>query len=95
MVVPSKWKEPFGLVALEGMACGCKLVVSKHGGLVEAVGNLSQIFENGSEKSLSTAILESLNTPMFLKEKIEKHLKEHTQSYIAHRYISLFKNYVK
>ncbi|WP_017260226.1 glycosyltransferase family 4 protein [Pedobacter arcticus] len=95
MVVPSKWKEPFGLVALEGMACGCRLVVSKHGGLVEAVGNLSKVFENGNEKSLSIAILESLNSPVFAKEKIEKHLSEHTQSYIAQEYISLFKNHIQ
>ena len=27
MVVPSRWPEPFGIVALEGMACGCVPVV--------------------------------------------------------------------
>ena len=28
MVVPSLWHEPFGVVALEGMACGCAMLVS-------------------------------------------------------------------
>ncbi|HJP83483.1 MAG TPA: glycosyltransferase family 4 protein, partial [Fimbriimonadaceae bacterium] len=31
MVVPSRWKEPFGIVALEGIACGCAVVGSEGG----------------------------------------------------------------
>jgi glycosyltransferase involved in cell wall biosynthesis len=31
MVVPSLWNEPFGLVALEGVACGCVLSVPSEG----------------------------------------------------------------
>ncbi len=38
LVVPSRWKEPFSIVALEGLACGCQVVVSRHGGLMEAAG---------------------------------------------------------
>src|SRR2546423_11563028 len=29
MVVPSRWQEPFGIVALEGIACGCIVVGSE------------------------------------------------------------------
>lgn len=95
MVVPSKWKEPFGLVALEGIACGCKMVVSKYGGLNEAVGGMAQLFENGCETSLASAILSSLNTPLFSKEVIEDHLRRHKQKYVAQEYLFLFKNYIK
>ena len=28
LVVPSLWAEPFGIVALEGIACGCVVVGS-------------------------------------------------------------------
>jgi glycosyltransferase involved in cell wall biosynthesis len=38
-VVPSRWEEPFGIVALEGLACGCKLIVPDSGGLREAAGS--------------------------------------------------------
>ena len=38
MVVPSRWNELFGVVALEGMACGCAMLVSDGGGLPDAVG---------------------------------------------------------
>ena len=27
IVVPSRWQEPFGLVALEGIACGCRAII--------------------------------------------------------------------
>ena len=38
LVVPSLWSEPFGIVALEGLACGCALLASDAGGLPDAVG---------------------------------------------------------
>ena len=39
VVVPSRWPEPFGLTALEAMACGAALVCSNRGGLAEVVGD--------------------------------------------------------
>ena len=38
VAVPSTGPEAFGLVVLEGLASGCRLVVSNRGGLPEAVG---------------------------------------------------------
>jgi glycogen(starch) synthase len=38
MAVPSTWAEPFGIVALEGIASGCALVASANGGLKDSVG---------------------------------------------------------
>jgi len=37
LVAPSRWAEPFGVVALEGIACGCVVVGSEKGGLKEAI----------------------------------------------------------
>ena len=37
LVVPSLWEEPFGLVAVEGMARGLPVVVTRSGGLKEIV----------------------------------------------------------
>lgn len=37
IVVPSIWEEPFGVVALEGMASGLPLIVTDSGGLTEVV----------------------------------------------------------
>ncbi|MBV8457988.1 MAG: glycosyltransferase family 4 protein [Acetobacteraceae bacterium] len=38
-VVPSRWDEPFGLAALEAMACGAALVCSRRGALPEVAGD--------------------------------------------------------
>lgn len=93
MVVPSKWKEPFGLVALEGLACGCKMIVSANGGLKEAVGNMAHLFINGSEISLAKSIISCFQSSQFNIEDIEAHLKKHTQKHISYQYLSLFKEY--
>jgi glycosyltransferase involved in cell wall biosynthesis len=34
-IVPSRWEEPFGRVALEAAACGCATITSNTGGLSE------------------------------------------------------------
>jgi len=39
VVVPSRWQEPFGLIALEAMACGVPLLCAPRGGLAEVIGN--------------------------------------------------------
>jgi spore coat protein SA len=35
LLVPSTWAEPFGLVALEALACGTPVLASRAGGLIE------------------------------------------------------------
>lgn len=37
VVVPSLWEEPFGLVAVEAMACGVPVIASRQGGLASIV----------------------------------------------------------
>lgn len=44
-VVPSRWQEPFGLAALEAMACGAALACSNRGGLAEITGGTGVLFD--------------------------------------------------
>jgi glycosyltransferase involved in cell wall biosynthesis len=39
VVVPSRWAEPFGMTALEALACGAALACSRRGGLAEVAGD--------------------------------------------------------
>jgi len=56
-VVPSRWSEPFGLVALETMACGAALVCSGRGGLKEVVGDAAVIIDPDDPDGIAAAIL--------------------------------------
>lgn len=55
MVVPSR-SEGFGIVALEGIACGCAVVASDTGGLPEAIGECGITFRSGDGSDLSRAL---------------------------------------
>jgi glycosyltransferase involved in cell wall biosynthesis len=52
IVIPSRSDEPFGVVALEGIACGCVAVGSSGGGLPEAIGPCGVTFPNGDADAL-------------------------------------------
>lgn len=52
-VVPSRWDEPFGLVTLEGMACGLATVASRTGGTPEVLGDAGLLFERDNVEELS------------------------------------------
>ena len=56
MVVPSIWEEPFGIVALEGLACGCEVVIARSGGLPEATGPFGVTFKRGDPVDLANVI---------------------------------------
>ncbi len=62
MVVPSRAAPPeaLGIVALEGIACGCVVIGAAQGGLPEAIGPCGVMFESESADSLARAIRESL-----------------------------------
>jgi len=55
-VVPSK-AEAFGLTAQEALACGCRVIATKTGGLPEALGEFGYFSENAAARSLATALL--------------------------------------
>jgi glycogen synthase len=63
LAVPSRWAEPFGVVALEGIACGCVVVASQDGGLKEAIGPCGLTFENGKVDALAARLRRLINEP--------------------------------
>jgi glycogen(starch) synthase len=93
MVIPSRWKEPFGIVALEGLACGCKIVCPDEGGLKEAAGPSSYLYRHNDLESLINAIEQSHDSLLNIKNatKVQAHLKRHSKGVIAKKYL----NYIK
>lgn len=92
ILVPSVWEEPFGIVALEGMACGCIPIVSDGGGLPDAVGKAGIVFKSGDVDDLVEKMLRLLHTPTLcttIRNEIPKHLALHTSKIIANNYLGL------
>lgn len=58
VTVPSTWIEPFGITALEAMACGLPVVASRIGGLAETVvhGETGLHFQPGDPEHLADAL---------------------------------------
>lgn len=92
LVVPSRWNEPFGIVALEGIACGCLVAGSSGGGLPEAIGNCGGVFPNGDASALAFLLerllrdAEHRNPP---EACIEQHLERHRPRRVAKRYLEV------
>lgn len=90
LVVPSRYREPFGLVALEGIACGCAVIASEGGGLPDAVGPCGVTFPNGDAAALAAAISELLGSESLrtaLLEHASEHLARHERARVARSYL--------
>jgi glycogen synthase len=94
LVVPSRYAEPFGVVALEGIASGCVVVGSNGGGLPEAIGPCGVTFENGDVGGLTSELARLLNNPSECDRLIAnapQHLKRFQLPAIAKSYLDIFR----
>lgn len=95
LVVPSRYREPFGMVALEGIACGCVVVGSSGGGLAEAIGPCGVTFPNGDAGALAARLDELLANPRLgdpLRQAAPAHLEAHRVSTVANTYTELLRS---
>jgi glycosyltransferase involved in cell wall biosynthesis len=63
VVVPSRWPEPFGLTALEAMACGAALLCSNRGGLAEVTGEAAVPVDPDATGAFAAAIVAVASDP--------------------------------
>lgn len=94
LVVPSLWAEPFGVVALEGLASGCVVIVSESGGLPEAAGPCGLTFPNGDAKALAEKLELVLTDQKYaesLLEQVVSHLAKHRPAVVAERYLRVMR----
>jgi glycogen(starch) synthase len=98
LLIPSRWQEPFGIVALEGIACGCVVIGSEGGGLKEAIGPCGMTFPNGDVEALTKIILYLLTSPDKMsayREKAELHLSHHKQATVAAAYLQVMEKIIQ
>jgi len=92
MVIPSRWQEPFGIVALEGIACGCVIIGSEGGGLKEAIGPCGMTFPNGDKNALAIQIRKLITDDQLLKKyktNSLSHLHNHQPEKVALDYLNV------
>lgn len=92
LVAPSLTPEPFGIVALEGAACGCVVVGSDQGGLPEAIGPCGATFPNGDAPALADLLGRLLGDPELrgrLCAAAPPHLAKHRRRAVAEAYLGV------
>jgi glycogen(starch) synthase len=95
VVVPSTYEEPMGIVAVEGMASGAALVVSRDGGLAEVSTGGAITFANGEAVDLARAIGE-LMADMALWNRLASHgpvrARQFDPAVVGRRYLALYRS---
>ena len=97
MVVPSVWEEPFGIVALEGLACGCVPVVTRSGGLPDAVGACGVVVPKNDAPGLADELgrlVADEPARRRLLAHAPEHLARHTRDRVARRYLEVIEQAV-
>ncbi|MCK4653976.1 MAG: glycosyltransferase, partial [Candidatus Cloacimonetes bacterium] len=93
-VVPSRI-EPFGLVAIEALACGTPVVATRAGGLMDFVNNkVGQLIEMENPQALADAIIEEIrNNTKQTKGKYAVTYAQENYSWnkTLHRVIEIYK----
>ncbi|HST31093.1 MAG TPA: glycosyltransferase family 4 protein, partial [Chthoniobacterales bacterium] len=97
LAVPSRWAEPFGVVALEGIACGCVVVGSQDGGLKEAIGPCGLTFENGNVAGLAAQLKRLINEPetrAAFSQRASEHLAKFQSDTVVAGYLDVMKKII-
>lgn len=86
--------EAFGIVVLEGLACGCIVIGADGDGIEEALHSAGILYKNGDKDELYNALIKAYymtDEEYSEKRKIaENWLRKRTLSQVALRYIEVF-----
>jgi glycosyltransferase involved in cell wall biosynthesis len=94
IAIPSRWREPFGMVALEGLACGCVPIGSDGGGLPDAIGGAGLTFPRVSIEGLVDGLRRLFLEPNLLDDlgnRAEAHLARHRRDVVCARYLEILR----
>jgi glycosyltransferase involved in cell wall biosynthesis len=100
LVLPSRtlphWKEQFGRVLIEAMACGVPVIGSRSGAIPEVIGEAGLLFTEGDEHALQTCLLSLMEHPRLRQQLIEQGrarvIEQFTQKHIAEMTVERYRN---
>lgn len=93
LVIPSNGKEGFGIVVLEGLACGCRIIAAEAGGLLESTDKFGKLFQSGNVVQLNLLLKEALlniDQPIYSFDEIKRYLSNYKTGIVAQKYLSIF-----
>jgi glycosyltransferase involved in cell wall biosynthesis len=92
LILPSistpSWKEQFGRVLIEAMACGVPVIGSDSGEIPHVIGDAGLIVPEGNEAALSNA-MERLHDDANLRRDLGKRGRERVLAYFTHRKVAV------
>jgi len=89
LAMPNRWDEPFGMVALEALACGCRLVITNSGALPEVTGDYAKMVEKNDVVALTKAMRRTRSETPPNPEKLAQHLHQFHWAQVVSRYLSI------
>lgn len=96
LILPSITTEAFGIVVLEGLACGCFVIGSDGDGIAEALNGFGLLFKKNDYKSLAETMGKAvLNSDTFFienKSKLESYLSSRNILNVAKEYLDYINN---
>jgi len=98
LAVPSRWNEPFGIVALEGIACGCVVVGTSGGGLPEAIGPCGLTVPNDATSALADALASLIQDPNAIdacRQGASAHLSKFRMETVLNAYEAVIRDMVQ
>lgn len=87
--------ETFGMVTIEAMASGCRIVGSNKGGTVEILdyGRFGELYESGNGDDLADKIMKAINNENFSPEYLKNEVKKYDSNRVSEQVEDLF-NYL-
>lgn len=94
VIMPSRWPEPFGMTALEAMACGTPLLVSAVGALPKVVGNGALLMDPTNIEQAFQGLMQ-LVFDQNLREQLSFYAKEQAYQYNSEQALQALNSFRK
>jgi glycosyltransferase involved in cell wall biosynthesis len=100
LVLPSRtgqhWKEQFGRVLVEAMACGIPVIGSNSGGIPAVIGDAGQVVREGDiagmRDALSKLRIDTQVRQQYIRKGLLRVLTEYAVPVVASRYCRLMRS---
>jgi glycosyltransferase involved in cell wall biosynthesis len=93
LIFPISWQEPFGLVMIEAMACGCPVIAFRMGSVAEIIEDGVTGFVVDTEEEAIEALNKIGNLD---RKRIRKRFEERfTSTTMAEKYVGIYENVIQ